>query len=668
MKNITLFTFLLLIMGILLVSCGDGEGDNPQLSKINFLIDEEAETQAALYDDFQPQDYNEEAPAHDQRAETLLGSTVEFKNTSEPTDKIKKTEWFVYPFQSEPELTPTAEGISFTHTFDRPGNFEIMMQTNGKNKIKIVRVVTEYLNEFGEVVTVDPSQIETPEENTIEDDDGDGIPNDEDDCVDAHGPAATKGCPDSDGDGIPDIKDNCPDEKGIASNSGCPEKKEVVPVADSDNDGIADSRDNCPDEAGTVKAKGCPDDDNDGIANANDDCPNEKGKGAYNGCPPPDADGDGITDDKDRCPDEKGTARANGCPDNDNDGIVNSDDKCPDEKGSSQYDGCPPPDRDGDGIADSSDNCPDEKGTLRTRGCPDSDDDGIVNSQDSCPNEKGTTATKGCPDSDGDGVADKDDKCPNKAARGMADGCPDDSQKDSDKDGFVDKVDNCPGQIGTVNGCPDRDRDGIADKDDKCPDKKGKAADNGCPPPPPPPPIVDNTTTKSGTSTGTTSNLSSNTSSSTSGSSTSSSAWYPTNGPTIAGVPYTRCAASHDESNWESNKTSITLQPKAQALLHSARVYASTSGKVQLKLQSPTESAQTNVSVNRGSTNLPLDDLDIVLKPGSTYTLSITPLKVGGNVVQLDNIQNCNPSPKSTPQMAVQYDGKIVLFNLKYEH
>ncbi len=128
-------------------------------------------------------------------------------------------------------------------------------------------------------------------------------------------------------------------------------------------------------------------------------------------------------------------------------------------------------DKDGDGFLDTVDACPEIAGTLD--GCPDSDGDGVKDSLDKCPKVAGTL--NGCPDSDKDGFADKDDKCPTVA--GTLNGCP-----DADKDGFADNVDKCPTVAGTVNGCPkDTDGDGIPDNVDKCINKRGSAANNGCP-------------------------------------------------------------------------------------------------------------------------------------------------------------------------------------------
>ena len=62
----------------------------------------------------------------------------------------------------------------------------------------------------------------------INDRDGDGIFDEEDDCPDVFGSLTAQGCPDRDGDGVSNDKDNCPDVAGLASNKGCPELIEEV--------------------------------------------------------------------------------------------------------------------------------------------------------------------------------------------------------------------------------------------------------------------------------------------------------------------------------------------------------------------------------------------------------------------------------------------------------
>jgi outer membrane protein OmpA-like peptidoglycan-associated protein len=133
--------------------------------------------------------------------------------------------------------------------------------------------------------------------------DGDGIPDDEDDCPDDPGPVETKGCPDRDGDGVPDRIDRCPDVPGVAIFDGCP---------DSDGDGIPDDVDRCPKVPGPRKFDGCPDRDGDGIPDIDDACPDVPGLAEFKGCP--DQDKDGIPDHKDKCPTVWGPPELDGCP------------------------------------------------------------------------------------------------------------------------------------------------------------------------------------------------------------------------------------------------------------------------------------------------------------------------------------------------------------------
>lgn len=137
---------------------------------------------------------------------------------------------------------------------------------------------------------------------------------------------------DTDGDGIPDEFDECPEVAGLAELNGCP---------DTDGDGIADHLDECPEVAGLAAFNGCPDTDGDGIADNKDECPEVAGLAAFNGCPEPDSDGDGVVDSKDRCPSVAGLPQLNGCPDTDGDGVADIDDRCPTVAGPASNKGCP---------------------------------------------------------------------------------------------------------------------------------------------------------------------------------------------------------------------------------------------------------------------------------------------------------------------------------------
>lgn len=130
---------------------------------------------------------------------------------------------------------------------------------------------------------------------------------------------------------------------GATSKTVLPTAPTAPVVKDTDGDGIPDATDDCPDAKGPAALKGCPDTDGDGILDKNDKCPAVKGLIKYNGCPIPDSDGDGINDEEDQCKDVAGLARYQGCPvpDRDNDGINDEEDRCPDAAGVASNMGCP---------------------------------------------------------------------------------------------------------------------------------------------------------------------------------------------------------------------------------------------------------------------------------------------------------------------------------------
>lgn len=108
--------------------------------------------------------------------------------------------------------------------------------------------------------------------------DGDGVRDERDECPEAAGLRALRGCPDEDGDAIPDAEDACPETVGELAFHGCP---------DTDADGIPDTIDACPTLHGAERFAGCPDRDDDGVPDGQDACPKLKGQAERRGCPTP---------------------------------------------------------------------------------------------------------------------------------------------------------------------------------------------------------------------------------------------------------------------------------------------------------------------------------------------------------------------------------------------
>jgi ELWxxDGT repeat protein len=367
------------------------------------------------------------------------------------------------------------------------------------------------------------------EDESLGDDDGDGVMNENDECPNT--PANT----------IVDQKDGCVDETQL----------------DDDQDGVINVIDRCPltPTGETADVDGCSqsqiDDDEDGVMNNLDLCPLTPAGETVDadGCLQSqlDDDGDGVMNDADLCPNTHpdfinistnyAVLDTDGCSqsqkDDDGDGVMNNLDLCDRYVGRpySQTpvwatpagetvgaDGCAQSqlDDDGDGVMNNLDNCPQTpigeigygvngyywSGNTRvfdetlydinstTLGCSssqiDDDGDGVMNDVDLCPLTPAGESinTDGCAqsqlDDDGDGVMNDLDLCPGTSPQFIyavnTEGCTQ-SQLDDDEDGVMNDVDLCPltpaGETVDAGGCSqsqyDDDGDGAMNDVDQCP-------------------------------------------------------------------------------------------------------------------------------------------------------------------------------------------------------
>ena len=157
---------------------------------------------------------------------------------------------------------------------------------------------------------------------TAEDDDGDGIANDNDNCPFIPNADQNEDCAaDMDGDGIANAMDNCPEvanpgQEEVAEGRGAACWLVNPPPVDGDEDGVPDAIDNCPavenleqtdlDEngVGDVCQLFFVDEDGDGIADHLDNCklPNpQQLVGECERLSAADTDEDGVNDGLDTC-------------------------------------------------------------------------------------------------------------------------------------------------------------------------------------------------------------------------------------------------------------------------------------------------------------------------------------------------------------------------------
>jgi formylglycine-generating enzyme required for sulfatase activity len=167
----------------------------------------------------------------------------------------------------------------------------------------------------------------------LDDDDGDGVPNSQDNCPTIYNP----GQEDADQDGLGDVCDPCPHD----------------PSNDIDGDGVCGDTDNCP----TVSNVGQEDADGDGVGDVCDNCPGVSNPGQE------DSDNDGWGDACDNCLTKFNPSQEN----SDTDPLGDACDNCPNVANPVQED-C-----DNDGFGDA---C----GCNTLRG--DMNDDGVVDGND----------------------------------------------------------------------------------------------------------------------------------------------------------------------------------------------------------------------------------------------------------------------------------------------
>ncbi|XP_017967085.1 sarcalumenin isoform X2 [Drosophila navojoa] len=305
--------------------------------------------------------------------------------------------------------------------------------------------------------TVEITDVDSTEDaKSVNDLDGDGIPDDQDDDIDGDGIPNDQD-DDIDGDGIPNDKDDDIDGDGIPNEDDDDIDGDGIPNTeddDIDGDGIPNDKDDDIDGDGIPNEE---DDDIDGDGIPNDQDDDLDGDGIPND-EDADIDGDGVVNEKDNDIDGDGIPNAedndldgDGLPnekdeDLDGDGLVNHED------GDLDGDGLPndkDEDLDGDGKVNHEDEDIDGDGTLNHEDS-DIDGDGVHNDEDH--------------DVDGDGLSNSEEP---QSMDIDGDGVPNNVDDDIDGDNKVNEKDDDMDGDGILNEHDnDMDGDGIPNDHD----------------------------------------------------------------------------------------------------------------------------------------------------------------------------------------------------------
>ncbi len=159
----------------------------------------------------------------------------------------------------------TAYGLCLEPSAVTSGGVPASYATVQDGKIDFGTVGTAYSPDVFDGILNAYELCEQPMEAGPGDNDGDGVPNNRDQCPNTPRGVQvdSRGCPlDSDGDGVADYLDRCPNtEKGVMVDAqGCPLKAGEKPaMMDSDGDGVYDNRDQCPGtpQGAVVNEVGC---------------------------------------------------------------------------------------------------------------------------------------------------------------------------------------------------------------------------------------------------------------------------------------------------------------------------------------------------------------------------------------------------------------------------
>lgn len=149
--------------------------------------------------------------------EVVEGESITFDGSdSDGFAGIDYYEWYI-----DGELLD--DNDVFTYNFDSPGEREVKLRVSD-------------FTWRGDSLDERRWESTTVDVNVLEDSDGDGIADVNDDCPDTEGEEEYDGCndPDPDGDGVEEDNDDCPETPGVESLDGCPNTEPEIKRVSTD--------------------------------------------------------------------------------------------------------------------------------------------------------------------------------------------------------------------------------------------------------------------------------------------------------------------------------------------------------------------------------------------------------------------------------------------------
>jgi hypothetical protein len=125
----------------------------------------------------------------------------------------------------------------------------------------------------------------------------------------------------------------------------------------------------------------------------------------------------------------------------------------------------------------------------------------------------------------------------------------------------------------------------------------------------------------------------------------------------------TDCAA------YTATSFSVTLKPTQRVQLGSFRIFHDTGGSLNLSIKGGDVNETGSVALSGRASQISFEALDSpVLEAGVTYILTGTTAKSSDKQPRLEDTNDCNLSPKTSPLLEIDQHGHLFIYELKFQN